>query len=643
MYNKYKSMIRLLTALALVLLLTLGESDRSARALRWLWQDEEAEETYAEVTLAPLPTATPEATETPTPAEAPEYVPVTSNITDDGLLRVYLKSLGDPVALDLTLDGVYTVDHSAGFRFERGAQISLSAEDGDVLLRAGGLWLDMGETLCLTRQAAEAGEANGIYIRQSEKDALYCGDLTVTAQADRLQAVLEIQIEDYLYGVVAYEMSDSFPLEALKAQAVAARTYAMSRKWVSAAKAYDVVDTTADQVYKGYDDAYTNVIRAVDETRGIVGTYKGGFAMCYYTASNGGQTALPTDIWSGDGDYGYLETRDDPYDLENPRSLVNSLRFTADLADSAEVYSLLEEHLNDAARAAGWNYEEMRIDRILAIEPTQPKREGSRMYERLRFALAVSGRSHVWQPSKQGETLISGKVKATGFGPLLGALLSERYALGLPYAWLPGSWETQKLDVELLVYDEIKDQLSLGLNGLDCELISVHTETNAAGEAEAFTLSLRRFGHGVGLSQRGAQQMAAAHDMDCYEILAFYYPGLRLERIVWPAVELTPLEALPVTAAAFGPQRTPKPTPAPLPALEAGEYYAVVTLASAGSTLNIREQPSTAARVLDAFAAGRELIVVEELDDGWARIRTAELAGYAKLEYLEKIGSPSQE
>ena len=60
-------------------------------------------------------------------------------------------------------------------------------------------------------------------------------------------------------------------------------------------------------------------------------------------------------------------------------------------------------------------------------------------------------------------------------------------------------------------------------------------------------------------------------------------------------------------------------------------------LESASSTLNVRESPSTAARVLDAFVSGRELIVSEELEDGWARIRTAELEGYAKLEYLDPV------
>ena len=142
-----------------------------------------------------------------------------------------------------------------------------------MLLSVGGLTIDMGPSLTLTRQAVSDGGENGIYIHESEKDALFEGDLSVSVQDGGLRCILTIHIEDYLKGVVAYEMSDSFPLEALKAQAVAARTYAMGRKWVSATRDYDVVDTTQDQVYKGLDADYTNVIAAVEATRGVVGTY----------------------------------------------------------------------------------------------------------------------------------------------------------------------------------------------------------------------------------------------------------------------------------------------------------------------------------------------------------------------------------
>ena len=557
--------------------------------------------------------------------------PAASAIEDDGMLRVYLKSLGDPASLGMTLAGSYTVEGDRGFRFERDTAIVLAADGESVLLSVGGLTIDMGPSLTLTRQAVTDGGENGIYIHESEKDALYEGDLSVSVQDGGLRCILTIHIEDYLKGVVAYEMSDSFPLEALKAQAVAARTYAMGRKWVSATRDYDVVDTTQDQVYKGLDADYVNVIAAVEATRGVVGTYNGGFAMCYYTASNGGQTALATDIWGGEGDYGYLAMVDDPYDLENPSSLVNSVTFAGDLSDNATLKAMLEEGL----AALNLPYEDVALESVVSIEAVDPKFEGSYMYTKLRFTLSVSAMLEGWY-AQEGDAYaplfpdgseFSEEMRASATG----LALARRGSLGLPYVYREGrAVLPETVTVDLSVYDQIKDGLSLGLNGGDYELVSVTQE-----EDGRFTISMRRFGHGVGMSQRGAQWMAGEYGMDYIEILNFYYPGMTLETIDWPEVELTPLEDLPESIGSARPRPTPTPTPAPLPPLEEGEYYATVELETRSSSLNVREQPSTSARIVAALDYGQRVIVCEDAGDGWVRIRTAELEGYVKLEYLK--------
>ncbi len=562
--------------------------------------------------------------------EEPTPTPAVSEIADDGMLRVYLLSLGDPASLGMTLAGSYTVEGDRGFRFDRDTQIVLAADGENVLLSVGGLTIDMGPSLTLTRQAVTDGGENGIYIHETGRDTLYEGDLTVSVSDGGLRSILTIHIEDYLKGVVAYEMSDSFPLEALKAQAVAARTYAMGRKWVSAARDYDVVDTTQDQVYRGLDASYANVIAAVEDTRGVVGTYNGGFAMCYYTASNGGQTALATDIWGGSGDYGYLAMADDPYDLENPASLVNSLTFRADLSDSAALRGMLEEGL----AALEMPYEDIQIESVVSVEPVEPRFEGSYMYTQLRFTLSLSAYVRGWQ-AQEGDNYAPLFDDGSAFSEemlasVYGLSLARRGRLSLPLVYQDGRVALpETVTVDLSVYDQIKDGLSLGLNGGDYELVSV------TQEGDTFTISMRRFGHGVGMSQRGAQWMAGEYGMSYTEILNFYYPGMTLEVIDWPEVELTALEDLPDSIGAARARPTPTPTPAPLPALEEGEYYATVALESRSSSLNVREEPSTSARIVAALGYGRRVIVSEDAGDGWVRIRTAELEGYVRLEYLE--------
>jgi uncharacterized protein YgiM (DUF1202 family) len=181
--------------------------------------------------------------------------------------------------------------------------------------------------------------------------------------------------------------------------------------------------------------------------------------------------------------------------------------------------------------------------------------------------------------------------------------------------------------VTLDVYTQIKDGLSLGLNGADYELVDAQAEADDAGNPASFTIIMRRFGHGVGMSQRGAQWMAGHYGMTWRDILDFYYPGMTLARMNWPENTLTALSDL---ADSVGAAR-PEPTPKPLPELKAGEHYATVT----ASALNVREEPTTEARIVERLVNGRRVIVASEPDaDGWVRVRTGEVEGFVKGEYL---------
>ena len=102
---------------------------------------------------------------------------------------------------------------------------------------------------------------------------LFLGHFSFTAANGVLQVVNRVPLSHYLYGVVGYEMSNTFPIEALKAQALAAKGYALLR--ISNSGSYDIGDTASDQVYKGYVSTNTNVIHAVDSTINEVLTYNG--------------------------------------------------------------------------------------------------------------------------------------------------------------------------------------------------------------------------------------------------------------------------------------------------------------------------------------------------------------------------------
>lgn len=151
----------------------------------------------------------------------------------------------------------------------------------------------------------------------------YLGNFSISAYNGVLTVINRVPLSHYLYGVVGYEMSDTFPLEALKAQALAAKGYVLLR--MKTTGSYDIGDTSSDQVYKGYDASCTKVISAVDATMGDVLYYNNMPLLCYYAASNGGWIILPSDRWTStiyDGAYNYGY---DPYDLANPSSPVESV------------------------------------------------------------------------------------------------------------------------------------------------------------------------------------------------------------------------------------------------------------------------------------------------------------------------------
>jgi stage II sporulation protein D len=141
----------------------------------------------------------------------------------------------------------------------------------------------------------------------------YRGDLTVIAAPgtdDKLTVVNDVDIEDYLRGVLPAEMATGWPTQALQAQAVAARTYAMGNLGRREALGFDLYPTVADQVYKGLDAEADDTSAAVVATRGEVMTYDGKPINALFFSSSGGYTDDAKATW--DADLPYIKPVADP-------------------------------------------------------------------------------------------------------------------------------------------------------------------------------------------------------------------------------------------------------------------------------------------------------------------------------------------
>ncbi|MBT9253352.1 MAG: SpoIID/LytB domain-containing protein [Brockia lithotrophica] len=146
----------------------------------------------------------------------------------------------------------------------------------------------------------------------------YRTNLTVVNDSAGLRVINELELEDYLKGVVPREMSDSWPMEALKAQAIAARTYALSARNANPNALYHVYSDERSQVYGGVSAEQPNANRAIEATRGEVLRYNGNLISAYFSASNGGFTERAEDVWIAS--LPYLAAQRDEFDANDGKN-----------------------------------------------------------------------------------------------------------------------------------------------------------------------------------------------------------------------------------------------------------------------------------------------------------------------------------
>jgi len=141
----------------------------------------------------------------------------------------------------------------------------------------------------------------------------YRGSIQVDVNAGKLRAINMVGLEQYLYGVVPSEMPYTWHPEALKAQAIAARSYALATRRTGA---FDLYPDTRSQVYLGIEHEKPSTNAAVNATAGQVVLYDGEVAKTYFFSSSGGRTASADDVWGEP--VPYLVSVPDPYDSISP-------------------------------------------------------------------------------------------------------------------------------------------------------------------------------------------------------------------------------------------------------------------------------------------------------------------------------------
>ena len=258
------------------------------------------------------------------------------------ILRVKLSTIGTVKSKDFKVQGQYSLPD--GRLLTAGSTYTACLSDGKAAIKdsAGKVVYTSDSGYVILKKVDNSYK--GMQMDNPRYGSrMYLGDMYFIKSGTGIYLINHIDIETYLVGVVFGEIGNSSHIEALKAQAVAARSYAVSlMKSAQTPTTYDILDSSSNQVYPGYNATWTKCIQAVRETAGQVLTYNGKVVGGYYSASNGGQTRSSENAW-GSAPLAYLQINDDIYDYNS--SGVNRKLYLPRTITNKDVYSTLDARI----------------------------------------------------------------------------------------------------------------------------------------------------------------------------------------------------------------------------------------------------------------------------------------------------------
>lgn len=363
-----------------------------------------------------------------------------------------------------------------------------------------------GDTVPTTGVTVKSGGAD-VFIFADNTDcfaakALYNSPITIEGTAYRggveirrlsgsdMTVINMLPLEEYLYGVVSIEMSPSWPAEALKAQAVCARNYAVNNFNKYARYGFNLCNTTASQAYYGYSREDERINAAVDATAGQVLVYNGEPAQVFYSAASGGRTANVKDVWGSE--IPYLISVED-YDSGDGNNI------------SAWTVTFSREDIKQKLANAGID-----IGDIIDMQVTSYADDGRAT------KLVITGTNGTREYEREGIRTFLG-LKSQMF-TINGQSGPNSYSL-ITAGGIESSTILTATDGTVIT------------NPVFITSAGIETGTNNTGGTEQtgdFVLSGKGNGHGVGMSQYGAKAMAEM-GKNYQEILSHYFPGTNLE------------------------------------------------------------------------------------------------------------------
>jgi len=190
-------------------------------------------------------------------------------------------------------DGAALINNENGKTYGQIASMKpykLRVSDGNISIQTGDKYYDL-----QTKSLLVVPDSGFVSVKRK----WYRGSFVVIVKGNELVIINDVDLESYIKGVVPSEMPSRWNDEALKAQAIAARSYALANRGKRGSRGYDLKDTPEDQAYGGASAETAKTNRVVEDTLGIVLTYNQHIIPAYYHASSGGETTNSGGVWGG--------------------------------------------------------------------------------------------------------------------------------------------------------------------------------------------------------------------------------------------------------------------------------------------------------------------------------------------------------
>ena len=412
---------------------------------------------------------------------------------------------------------VATVTADREFYVTYGETKKTYAAGEEVTIKSGSGMLKSGRVTVTT-----SGEDGKITILSLDRKGIhpsYRGKIEVASTEDGLTVINELSLEEYLYAVLPSEMPTSYGLEALKVQAVCARSYAYNHLIENSLSKYGahVDDSTTYQVYNNSPETQESM-EAVKETYGQVLQYDGQVIFAYYFSTSCGYTADVSNVWLNTNDSPYLQAVFQGNDQQSKR----------DFSDEKKFYQFITSNKEDTyEKDYPWYRWTITID-YSDLKKMVDSRLGALYKKKPAYVLTLA---------KDGTY----KKKAiTTVGTIKNIKVSKRESSGLATEIIiEGSKNTVKIKSESYIrqilrpsYDAVIRQDGSEISNLSLlpSAFFVLDKVKEGSSVKGIKISGGGYGHGVGMSQNGVKSLV--DEGKAYEeVLKHYYKDIDISYI----------------------------------------------------------------------------------------------------------------